>query len=338
MSLQNALDLHREGRLDDAESAYRACLASDPVDVDALYLLAVLSLQRGDPVKARELIDRAIELAPDLARHYLLRGATQLRVEDVAAAQASFEKALELDPNCAEAYATLGHLALGNDDTANAEARFRVGRRVDDDDPMLLLGLGNIYLSRGEATNAVKFLTRAAEVKPGDAAIQATLGHALFEQGAYAFAEKALRNAILMRSDLSFGRLILARALLRQKRLDEARVEFNALLNDNQQVFGATAGLADVARLSNRTAAALKYYRRALAIDPAHVGAVKSCVWCLEKLGDVQGAAECLEAALKQNPERDDLRQPLVQMLEKLGRHEDAAQFRQGRPTAFADN
>ncbi len=324
MTLQQALDLHREGRLDNAEQAYRDCLLQEPNDADALYLLGSLRLQRNDATEARQLINRAIEIAPDQARYYLLLGGMQLRQNQDDEAKQSFARALQLDPNCAEAYATLGHLALRDDDIAGAESRFRVGRRVDDNDPMLLLGLGNVYLSRGDAANAVKFLTRAAEVKPDEVAIQATLGHALFEQGAYAFAEKALRNALAQRPDLSFARLILARSLLRQNRLDDARDEFTALVDNNQQLFGANAGLGDVARLADRFVAALKFYRRALAIDPTHIGATKSCAWCLEKLGDLQGAADCLQACLQQNPDQDDLRQPLIQMLERLGRQEEA--------------
>jgi predicted O-linked N-acetylglucosamine transferase (SPINDLY family) len=48
-NLQRALDLHRQGRLDDAESLYRAVLASAPANFDALHLLWILETNDAAP-------------------------------------------------------------------------------------------------------------------------------------------------------------------------------------------------------------------------------------------------------------------------------------------------
>ena len=193
---------------------------------------------------------------------------------------------------------------------------------------MILFGLGNVYLSRGDAANATKFLTRAAEGKPDDASIQMSLGRALFEQGAFGFAEQAFDNAVRLRPDYSLARLFLARARLRQDKLEAAREGFAALAAENQQVFGANAGLGDVARKKDQPVRALKFYRRALQTDPTHAGALHACAWCMERMGDLAGAVHYLREGLQHAPDAIELQQPLAELLARLGHEDEARQVR----------
>lgn len=328
MTLEEILQMHRGGALVAAETQYRDHLAANPDDGDALHLLGVLRQQRGDHAEAVELIGRAIAIAPDHGPFHLSLGGVLLQAGDEAAARAAFERALELDPNLVDAHALVGHLDLRAGEVESAESRFRVGRRADDEDPMILFGLGNVYLARGDAANAMKFLTRAAERKPDDASIQLSLGRALFDQGAFGFAEQALDNAVRMRPDSSVARLFLARARLRLGKLDAAREGFAGLVADNQQAFGANAGLGDIARKKDQPVRALKYYRRALTLDPAHAGALHACAWCMERMGDLAGAVHYLREGLQHAPDAVELQRPLAELLERLGREDEARQVR----------
>lgn len=66
-TLQNlniAIAHHQAGRLDEAESIYKATLDSEAAHPDALHLLGVLLKQRGDLAGAIDLIGRALALRP----------------------------------------------------------------------------------------------------------------------------------------------------------------------------------------------------------------------------------------------------------------------------------
>ncbi len=327
MTLEQALELHKSGQLPAAEQAYRQHLDATPEDADALHLLGVLCQQRGDHTQADELIRRAIALSPENAQYHLSLGGVLMHAGDETAARASFEKALLFDPNSVQAHGVLGHLALIDGDAATAENRFRIGRRADDEDPLLLLGLGNVYLARNEPANAAKFLSRAAEHRPDDAAIQMSLGYALLDQGALAFAEKAFENALRLRPDVSLAKLFLARSKLRQDKTEQARAMFAELAESGEQNYGACLGLGDVANKQGHFARAVKFYRRARALDPAHPAAALAGASCLERIGDLAGAVEFLSAALLHSAESDELRPPLARLLELLGRADEAAQI-----------
>lgn len=332
MILEEILQLHRNGDHDAAEREYRAHLAEKPDDAEAWHLLGVLLHQRGDDAAAMEPLLRAVQLEPEVARLHLSLGGVLMELDQTEAARGAFLRALELDPNLVEAHSVLGHLQLRDGDLDEAENRFKIGRRAtdmfDNDDPMILLGLGSVQLGRGDGVTAAKFLSRAAELKPGDAAIQTALGQALFAQESFTFAEQAFANAVRLRPDSSVAKLFLARARMRQNKDASAREGFLALIADGKQLFGANAGLGDIARKQGQTVKALKFYKRALELDPAHAGVVNACAWCMEKLGDPEAAVRYLAEGVERSPDADSLRPQLAALLDKLGRGEEAAQVR----------
>ncbi|MBS0558075.1 MAG: tetratricopeptide repeat protein [Proteobacteria bacterium] len=328
--LQKALEFHRAGDLDGAEAAYRALLADSADDADALHLLGVLLHKRGNALDAEESIRSALMLDPECAQFHLSLGGVLMQQGRDAEAHAEFERAIELDPNAPEAHALLGYVHARAGDLAAAEDRFRIGRRAEADDPMLLLGLGNLYLAREQPDNALRFLARAAEQKPEDATIQFSLGRAFFEQGNYTFADKAFDNALRLDPGMSQVRLFRGRVCVREKRYADAQAIYEDLLARNEQTFGATAGLGDCARHRGHVLRALKFYRRALALEPDNPGAANACAWCMEQIGDLAGAAEYLAGALQRAPDATWLRTPLSGLLDRLGRGEEAARVRAG--------
>src|SRR5579859_6341100 len=64
VALHQAIALHQAGRLDEAEPIYRAVLAAEPRNFNALHLLGVVRHHRGQPDEAVELIEAALRLDP----------------------------------------------------------------------------------------------------------------------------------------------------------------------------------------------------------------------------------------------------------------------------------
>ena len=61
---QQAIGLHQQGQLDQAEEVYRRALAYEPRHADALQMRGVIRLQKGDAAGAVELIKRALDIEP----------------------------------------------------------------------------------------------------------------------------------------------------------------------------------------------------------------------------------------------------------------------------------
>jgi tetratricopeptide (TPR) repeat protein len=85
------------GKIQEAEQAYLRELEIDPENVTAQYKLGVISIERGDPARGKELIVGALRVKPDL-RHsdYNLGRAEMLLGNDVAAVE-DFGRATKTD-------------------------------------------------------------------------------------------------------------------------------------------------------------------------------------------------------------------------------------------------
>jgi len=123
MILEEILQRHRDGDIAAAERDYRDYLVDHADDVDALHLLGVLLHQRGDSAAAMELLRRAVQIAPEVARLHLSLGGVLMQLGQDEAARGAFLRALELDPNLVEAHGVLGHLQLRDGELEEAENR-----------------------------------------------------------------------------------------------------------------------------------------------------------------------------------------------------------------------
>ena len=62
--IEDAIGLHRIGRLAEAETLYQQVLAVEPSNFDAVHLLGVLAQQAGNGERAVALIRRAVDIRP----------------------------------------------------------------------------------------------------------------------------------------------------------------------------------------------------------------------------------------------------------------------------------
>jgi tetratricopeptide (TPR) repeat protein len=321
--LKQAIELHRQGRFDEAERDYRAQLSEQPDDVEALHLLGMLRYQLGDTPEGTRLLDRAHALAPDDAGIELTLASLRFREGDHEAARRGFHRALGLDPNLAGAHAGLGQLALMRGEAATAEQHFRTALRTGEE-PHALAGLGGLLLERGDHDAALRHIGRAADLAPNDAMIQFMLGQAFVKRDTPQFAEQAFRNALRLRPDLHQVRPWLGALLLKSGRSGDADAMYRELLGVAGFENAAQVGMADVARAEQRYEDAVASYRAALAADPAQAMPARALAWSLARLGRIDDAIEAYDACLAIDP-ADDVRTARGDLLSLAGRLPEAA-------------
>ena len=65
--INQAIALHQQGDLENAQACYEAILNQQPEHADALHLLGVVEQQKGHPDKAIQLIQKALTVTPNNA-------------------------------------------------------------------------------------------------------------------------------------------------------------------------------------------------------------------------------------------------------------------------------
>ena len=267
-TFDQALTLHRQRRLDEAERIYDAILATEPQHGDALHLSGVLKYQRGQSAEALRLVAAALKVAPGsvdvLASYGVILDAIKRHEE----ALASFDRVL----------------AMGRDDAGAHYNR------------------GNALRGLGRHAEALASYDRALERAPGFADAHYNRGNTLMmlerHQEALASYEAALAAAP-GRADIlnNYGA-----ALAKLERLDEALARFDQALAgdpDNSFILISRAGV--LVKLE-RPAEALSIYDKVLARNPDHAEVLTGRGTALSMLGRPDESMASLDRALRIEP------------------------------------
>ena len=165
--LADAVALHSQGKLEEAEAIYRIVLGSDPDQPDALHLLGVIASQVGRDDVAIDLIGRSIAVQPGFAEAHYNLGAACYRLRRLDRAEAAFRVAVELEPDNADAWSGRGNAlsALGRHDEAVASCRRAA--EIDPESATIQNNLANALKRSGEMREAADACRRALALDPG---------------------------------------------------------------------------------------------------------------------------------------------------------------------------
>jgi tetratricopeptide (TPR) repeat protein len=322
--LEDVIQLHRSGRLEEAERGYRQLLAEHPDDAEVLHLLGILRGQRGDVAGGLELVARAGALDPGNAACQYTLGEMYLAENRLDEAAGAYEQARMLNPNLASAHAGLGQIAFLRGDIDAAESHFKVALRADENDVQAVTGLGNVAGARGDSARALQMLTQAAELAPNDPMIQASYAQAMLDQGMPDFAARALDNALAAKPDYPLALLLRADLHVHKGDFAAAQSIFASLLARGEHVARAHAGLGDIARAQARHDAAVAEYDAALRAQPGlHHAAIRRAD-ALARGGHVSDAIDALRAHIAAYPDAVRAYTGLASLLSQAKRGDEA--------------
>ncbi len=164
--LADAARLHGEGKYDEAERVYRQILNTEPDNVDALRMLAMLAATAGNYDDAEKLLRQVIRLAPDYFTAHMDLGRilkNQDRFEDAIFA---LRAALQIEPNNANTWFMLGATLAPAAMTYEAVEAYQKSLELRPDVPSVLLGLGHVLKTIGQQDKGIAAYKRCIELKP----------------------------------------------------------------------------------------------------------------------------------------------------------------------------
>jgi protein O-GlcNAc transferase len=327
-----AVQHHRAGRLQAAESFYLQILQADPENADVLHLLGLIHAQAGNHRMAVEYIGRALAVRPDWAEAQanlgnvltelgrpdeavsVLRRALQLKSDhaeahnslgtaleaqgDVDEAMACYRRAVELRPGFAEAHSNLGNALKGRGRLDEAINCYRRALGLRPDFAEVHNNLGVALSDLGRLDEAVACYRRAVELRPDFAEAHSNLGNALKGRGDADEAIVCYRRALERKPDHAAAHNNLGIALSDLGHLDEAVASYHRAVELRPDFAEAHnnlgIALSDLGHLDEAVAS----YRRALALRPGFAEAHYNLGHVLEVRGDADQAVACYRQAV----------------------------------------
>ncbi|OYD80729.1 tetratricopeptide repeat protein [Azospirillum brasilense] len=174
--LNDAIALHRAGRLGDAMASYRTVLDLAPRHSDALHLLGLTQHQAGHHAEAEEHITAALRIDPDFPTAWNHLGLVQQSLDRPDQALASFRRALALRPDFPEAMTHMG-LSMNRPDRLDEAKRWhRRSIRLAPANPAAHTNLGYACEVEGCFNAAAAHYRRALTLRPDSADTLNNLG------------------------------------------------------------------------------------------------------------------------------------------------------------------
>ena len=158
----------REGRLAEAEAAYRQAVSADATNPRAHQSLGAVLVRRGNPQAALEHFGVAVRLQPENARAHSDLGVLLGEFGRNDRALEHLGRALELEPELVEARLSLGSVQARLGRLDEAEATYRRVLESDTGNGDARLGLGAVLAQTGNFEQAVVELQEALRHEPGD--------------------------------------------------------------------------------------------------------------------------------------------------------------------------
>ncbi|QCO16661.1 tetratricopeptide repeat protein (plasmid) [Azospirillum brasilense] len=174
--LNDAIALHRSGRLDDAMAAYRAILDLVPRHSDALHLLGLTEHQVGHHAQAEAHIAAALRIDPDFPAAWNHLGLVRQALDRPGQALACFGRAIALRPDFPEAMTHMGLSMNGPDRLAEAKRWHRRSIRLAPANPAAHTNLGFACEVEGRFEDAARHYRRALTLRPDSADTLNNLG------------------------------------------------------------------------------------------------------------------------------------------------------------------
>ena len=301
-----AVTLHQQGRLKEAQAIYEALLAEHG-HPDVLHLLGVIAAQTGNHQRAADLIAKAIAINPGNAGYYSNRGNALLALKQYAAAIDCYDQAIKLQPDFADAYSNRGISLqmLGRFADALASYQQAISIRPDYAQAYFWCGVAQQQLRQLQA--AVDSYGRAISIRPDYLEACYNRGTALQELKEWRAAIASYDQAIHIKPDYHeayFNRGIAFKAL---GSLDAAVASYDAAIRIKPDYAEAINNRGNAQQELKQLDAAVASYDQALRIKSDYVDAHFNRGKALHALSQLEAAIASYTTALKIKPDYDYL-------------------------------
>lgn len=230
-TLQQAIALHRAGRLDEADKLYQELLKSIPDQADALNLSGLISFQQGKAARAIVLLNRAVAARPKFADALNHLGMAQRKLGQTPEALKSFAQSVEAEPGNAEAHNNLGNARKDMGDLEGAATAYRQAVSLAPHAAEPRYNLGNVLRDLEDHDGAMAAYAEVLDLTPNHVEARINLAGLLERRHELDRALSEVETALRQQPGLAPAHILKGKVLRRLKRIDEAEAVLQGLEN-----------------------------------------------------------------------------------------------------------
>lgn len=263
----DGLRAQRMGRPDYAVKCFTEALAIEE-DFETLGYLSQLYIQMGELDKARNLLNRMVELEPELVSTYLTLANVCYMQEDYKEMSAAAQKAIAIEEGNAAAHYLLGKAAQGMNDGIMTIAHLTKAIALKDDFMEARLLRGEALLNMRQHKEAMEDIEAILAQNPDDEAALLLRGKVKEAIGKAEEAEADYRNVTEMNPFNEQAYLYLGQLFITQKKLPEAISLFDEAIEMNPNFAAAYHERGRAKLLNGDKEGSIEDMKKSLELNP----------------------------------------------------------------------
>jgi tetratricopeptide (TPR) repeat protein len=272
--------LRASGATDDAIAAFQEVLRLDPAATVALLQLGDLNFTRGNWAAATEFASHAIKLQPRSAAAHLLLARAQFQTGNLARVETELRGLEAGSPNWSDVQMLKGDWYSAKGDIANARRAYDHALQLRPGSVDALAGLVRLDLDQKNVADARTRVETQLAKTPDDEALLLVAGKTFLAAGDSKKAEETFRHILVVNAKNITAYRTLATLFLKERRLDEARKEYEEIARLNPKAaVAATTMVGTILTVQQKYDEARKQFEQALAMDPQTPVAANNLAW-----------------------------------------------------------
>ncbi len=304
--------LAARGDADGARQAFTRVLALNPRAAAARLEMSKLHLAQGRPDLATDFAEEAVNAEPDSLQAKLALARSLLAERRIEDAARQLAPVLAARPDDAEVQVLAGLVAGGRQDRAGARAAFERAERLAPGSLEALSGLVGLDLAARDFKAAEARVNARIAAGSPSSGLLVLAGRTFLASGDAAGAERFWRQAIDVDPAALDAYARLGRLYVSQRRLDDARQEFEALATRQVKPVAALTMAGQILLQEGRTDAAREHFERVLALDPNAAVAANDLAWIYAETGvKLDEALQLAQTAVASLPKSAEARDTL---------------------------
>jgi tetratricopeptide (TPR) repeat protein len=298
------------GNVQDAIAAYNEALRLNPRFESARIQLSRVNLVKGDNAAALRYAQEATQASPRNVDARIALARSQLAVNDLANAGKEVAELLRLFPNVPDVHVLNGTLQAIRNNNAASRAAFERALALSPQHLDAFGGLVAVDLKEKRFDEAVKRVEAELARRPDKVELLMLAGTVYDQVGQKEKAEQAFLRMVSVDPKSQAGYAMLAQLYIKQRRLDEARKQFEGIAKRDPRSVGARTMVGVILEAQGKREEAKKTYATLIADVPSAPVAANNLAFLYaedgQNLDTALQLASTAKKLLPESPEVDD--------------------------------
>ena len=324
--LEEAIALHQDGQVRQAEQIYQQILRINSQDAEALHLLGVVALQAKKYEVAVKLITQATKVDSEQSSFFNNLSVALIKQGKLEEAVQACQQAIKLQPDDVETHYNLGIALQKLDKLEQALKVYQKAIKIQPGNAEIYNNLGVILWKQGKLDESIQAYQNAIEIQPNYAEPYNNLGNVSRERGKLDESIQAYRNAIEIQPNYADAYNNLGNALQEQGKLDESIQAHQNAIEIQPDFAGYYSNLGNVLQEQGKLDESIQAHQNAIEIQPNYAGPHNNLGNALREQGKLDESIQAYQNAIEIQPDFTEPHNNLGNALREQGKLNESIQ------------